>query len=225
MDTLSNVTFHGEEAASPSVGVTSVRLPEAVSMQTGVSVEYVPTADKQWYVLRTKFGREGLAADYLIEQGVYVYVARQRTKDRDKDGNLRNTIKCLTPNLLFAYLTPQEAQQYVKDTAALTYLTFYYNHFVVGIDYKNPPLTIPQHQMINFIRATSTQSEHIMVVDPERVRLLRDGAMVKVVDGDYAGVEGRVARVAGQQRIIVSLPNGLITIATAYIPTAFLREM
>ncbi len=224
MDTLSNVTFPGEEAISPSAGVMSDRLPEAISMQDGVSVEYVQSPNKQWYVLRTKFGREGQAADYMIAHGAYVYVARQRTKERDKDGNLRTTMKCLTPNLLFAYLSPEEAKEFVKDTAALSFLTFYYNHFTVGIDFKNPPLTIPQHQMINFIRATSTQSEHIMVVDPERVRLLRDGAMVRVVDGDYAGVEGRVARVAGQQRIIVSLPNGLITIATAYIPTAFIRE-
>ncbi len=224
MDTLSNVTFPGEEATSPSDGVITLRLPEATA-QNGASVEYVQSADKQWYVLRTKFGRENLAADYMIDHGSYVYVAQQRTKERDKEGNLHNTMKVLTPNLLFAYLTPAEAQDYVRNTAALTHLTYYYNHFVVGIDYKNPPLTIPQHQMINFIRATSTHSEHIRVVDPERVRLLRDGAMVRVVDGDYKGVEGRVARVAGQQRIIVSLPNGLITIATAYIPTAFLCEV
>lgn len=224
MDTLSNVTFPGEEAKSPSVGVTSVILPEATT-QKGVSVEYVPSPERQWYVLRTKFGRENLAADYMIEHGTYVYVAQQRTKERDKDGHLHNALRVLTPNILFAHLTQAEAQRYVKETPELHYLTYYYNHFMIGLDYKNPPLTIPQRQMINFIRATSSQSEHIRVVDPDRVRLLREGAMVRVVDGDYKGVEGRVARIAGQQRLIVSLPNGLVTIATAYIPTAFFKEI
>jgi len=38
----------------------------------------------------------------------------------------------------------------------------------------------------------------------------------------FTGVEGRVARVSGQQRVVISLTDvGLIS--TAYIPTAFLR--
>jgi transcription antitermination factor NusG len=43
-----------------------------------------------------------------------------------------------------------------------------------------------------------------------------------VIDGPFKGVEGRVARVAGQQRVVISLTDvGLVS--TAYIPTAFLR--
>jgi len=46
---------------------------------------------------------------------------------------------------------------------------------------------------------------------------------VKVIDGVFQGVEGRVARVAGQQRVIVNLSQvGLIS--TAYIPTAFIEK-
>ena len=48
------------------------------------------------------------------------------------------------------------------------------------------------------------------------------GETVEVIDGMFKGVEGRVARVSGQQRVVLSLSNvGLIS--TAYIPTAFLR--
>ena len=45
-----------------------------------------------------------------------------------------------------------------------------------------------------------------------------------VTDGLFKGVEGKVARVAGQQRVIVSLSKiGLIS--TAYIPTAFIEKI
>jgi transcription antitermination factor NusG len=45
-----------------------------------------------------------------------------------------------------------------------------------------------------------------------------------VIEGAFAGVEGRVARVMGQQRVVVSLTKiGLVS--TAYIPTAFLQKV
>ena len=52
----------------------------------------------------------------------------------------------------------------------------------------------------------------------------KSGDIVKVIDGLFRGVEGRVARVAGQQRVVLSLSNiGLV--ATAYIPTAFIERI
>ena len=223
MDTLSNVTFPGVEATTPRAGAAASILPEAMSTQKGVSVEYVPSPDKQWYVLRTSYAREDVAADYMISHGTYVYVAKRRTRQRDKDGRLHKVLQVLTPNLIFAYLSPDEANRYVSDTPQLSFLSYYYNHFQQGLDYKNPPLVIPQSQMLNFIRATSTQNEHLLAVNAKECRYLHDGALVRVVDGEFKGVEGRLARISGQQRIVVSLPQGEITIATAYIPTAFLR--
>ena len=50
----------------------------------------------------------------------------------------------------------------------------------------------------------------------------KGGEIVKVIDSPFIGVECSVARVSGQQRVIVTLANiGLIS--TAYIPTAFLE--
>ena len=223
MDTLSNVTFPGVEATTPRAGAAASILPEATSTQKGVSVEYVPSPDKQWYVLRTSYAREDVAADYMISHGSYVYVAKRRTRQRDKDGRLHKVLQVLTPNLIFAYLSPDEAKRYVSDTPQLSFLSYYYNHFQQGLDYKNPPLVIPQSQMLNFIRATSTQNEHLLAVNAKECRYLRDGALVRVIDGEFKGVEGRLARISGQQRIVISLPQGEITIATAYIPTAFIR--
>ena len=41
--------------------------------------------------------------------------------------------------------------------------------------------------------------------------------MVVVTEGEFKGVHGRVARIAGQQRVIVELFDGCL-VATAYVP-------
>ena len=77
--------------------------------------------------------------------------------------------------------------------------------------------------MDNFILATISRNEHLLFVDPNKCHY-KSGDMVMVTDGLFKGVEGKVARVAGQQRVIVSLSKiGLIS--TAYIPTAFIEKI
>ena len=75
--------------------------------------------------------------------------------------------------------------------------------------------------MENFNIATCNKNEHLKFVDETQCHF-KGGEIVKVIDGPFTGVEGRVARVSGQQRVVISLSNiGLIS--TAYIPTAFLK--
>mgnify|MGYP002166759019 FL=1 len=50
------------------------------------------------------------------------------------------------------------------------------------------------------------------------------GQMVRVVDGAFKGVVGRVARWHGQQRVAVVVDE-LVTAVTAYVPSAFLDEI
>jgi transcription antitermination factor NusG len=50
------------------------------------------------------------------------------------------------------------------------------------------------------------------------------GDRVRVIGGQFVGVEGRVARVAGEQRVVVEL-QGVCLFATAYVPSAFLQKI
>lgn len=75
--------------------------------------------------------------------------------------------------------------------------------------------------MENFILATCNNNEHLMFVNENQCHY-KGGETVRVIDGIFKGVEGKVARVAGQQRIILSLSKvGLIS--TAYVPSAFIQ--
>ena len=219
MSTLSNVETGRGQAKPPGVRVAPETIPEAKSSQTGVSVRYVPTPDKSWYVFRASYGREDKASDYIVEDGTFVYIAKRYAR-KSVNGKQKKVLETLIPNLLFVYTTEDKAKEYVKNTPALSYLTYYYNHFELDDDQKNPPLTVSCKEMENFIIATCNKSEHLKFVDEEQCHF-KGGEIVKVNDGLFKGVEGRVARVSGQQRVIITLSQvGLVS--TAYIPTAFL---
>ncbi len=222
MCTLSNVKIHGCEAQSPRVGLIPDAIPDAVSSQTGVTVRYVPTPAKDWYVFRVSYGREDKASDLLVEDGTYTYVAKRVTVKMIGDKRKR-IVESLIPNMLFAYTTEEKADLYVKGTPALSFLSYYYNHFKQDEEKKNPPLTIPRPEMENFIQATKSGNEHIMLVEPSQCHY-KSGDLVKVIDGAFKDVVGRVARVSGQQRVVLALSE-IGMIATAYIPTAFIERI
>ena len=70
--------------------------------------------------------------------------------------------------------------------------------------------------MDNFIKLTSVKNPHIIPVTSENIQY-KLGDHVIVTEGDFEGIQGRVARIAGQQRVIVELFSGCL-VATAYIP-------
>ena len=222
MCTLSNVTTRRGESNPPSTRLTPDAFPEAKSSQTGVSVRYVPAPDKCWYVFRASYGREDKASDYLVEDGTYTYIAKKMV-EKYVEGKRKRYLQTLIPNLLFAYTTAEKAEEYVNHTPAISYLSYYYNHFKLDDNGKNPPLTVSGEEMNRCIHAACNMNKHLLFVQPSQCHF-KGGEQVRVIDGPFTGVEGRVARVAGQQRVVLSL-SGIGLISTAYIPTAFLRRI
>ena len=220
MSTLSNVEAGRGQAKPPGVRVALETILEAKSSQTGVSVRYVPTLDKSWYVFRTSYGREDRASDYIVEDGTFVYIAKRYVR-KSVNGKQKKVLEPLIPNLLFVYTTKEQADTYVKHTPFLSFLSFYLDHFKYDERHNNTPLTVTRKEMENFILATCNNSEHLKFVEEEQCHF-KGGATVRIIDGMFKGVEGRVARVSGQQRVVVSISNvGLAS--TAYIPTAFIQ--
>ena len=50
------------------------------------------------------------------------------------------------------------------------------------------------------------------------------GDYVRIIDGPFKGIEGRVTKITGQKRVIVELP-GLCSVATAYVPKGFIISL
>ncbi len=187
------------------------------------SYSYNP--QKQWFVLRATYNRQKMAYDYIVNRkacgDVEVYLPLHHVL-RFVHGKRKRVLEPYLPQFLFVYATADRVKELVEKTPDLPFLTYYYNHFKQDEQGKNPPLIVPCQAMMNFIRITSLDNEHVKIVSAEQCHY-KNGDIVRVVEGDFAGVEGKVARVAGQQRVVVEI-EGVCLITTAYIPSAFLER-
>jgi transcription antitermination factor NusG len=189
-----------------------------------VSVKYIPAENKAWYVLRIKYGQAQVVADAIIEDGTYVYLAKVWKDIRNKETGKKQRKLLPFMNLLFAYVTAEEAEKYVKDSAVSKYTTYYYNHFVTDEYGYNPPLTVSSRDIEPFVRATVLLDEHVMEVDLSTCHFMSD-ELVRVTDGPFEGIIGRVARIARQKRVVIYIKGLQSGLTTAYIPPYFLEKV
>ena len=138
-------------------------------------------------------------------------------------GKRKNVTVSRLPNIFFAYGTEEQLQEYVYDNVNLPFLRFYYRHYHEGSKIKKTPLIVPDNQMESrkLICAAYADNTFVSLV---KVPKFEKGQLVKVIDGVFKGVIGRVARWQGQQRVGVVVDD-LVTMATAYIPSAFLEKI
>ena len=220
MNALDNASIKDQDC----LGFASFAFPEAKSSKTGVSVRYVPCKDREWYVFRIKYGQTQAVADAIIEDGTYVYLAKVWKDIRNKETGKKQRKLFPFMNLLFAYVTEQEAAKYVINSELSKYTTFYYNHFVTNKTGYNPPLTISSRDMEPFVKATSLLDEHVMEIDLKTCRFVSND-LVRVTSGPFEGIVGRVARIARQKRVVIHLKGLQTGITTAYIPPHFLEKV
>ena len=223
----------------PCVGLTSSALPEAQSSaraessQTGVSTRNVPSAKElptikrakstpHWYALRTTYGRENKAYDYLVSKNVKAFLPTIRTV-KIVDGQRIAVVESRLPNIFFAYGTEDEFKSFVYDNVNLPYLRFYYRHFHEGTRIMKRPLIVPDSQIESLQIICSSQAEDL-IFELSEIKQFKTGQKVRVVDGIFKGVEGRVARYHGQQRVAIVI-DGLLTIASAYVPSSFIEKI
>lgn len=220
----------------PCVGLASSALPEtqssvsAESSTTGVSTQNTlfattprrskPKTATHWYALRTTYSREQKAYDYLVAKGVTAYLPTIQV-EKTVNGKRKVVTESRLPNIFFAHGTEEEIKEYVYDNFNLPFLRFYYRHQHEGNRITKQPLIVPDRQIESLRIICESEADDIIVV-PEEVQKFKTGQMVRITEGKFKGVIGQVARYQGQQRVAVII-DGVLTMATAYLPTAFLE--
>ena len=212
----------------PSVGLTSRTPSISDDVRYGVSVENVPAGNKRWFVLRVSYGRIDKAKTFVKAKGMECYVPLQY-KEIKKQGKKRIITEPLLPSFLFVHATAEQVETLLHDNKVVAndsrpLLSYYFDHTIHRQDNpdRNPPLTIRDEAMNNFIRLTSIKNPHIIPVTSNNIQF-KLGDNVVVTEGEFKGIHGRVARIAGQQRVVVELFDGCL-VATAYVPREAMRK-
>ena len=192
-----------------------------------MSVENVPNANRQWFVLRVSYGRIVKAKAFVEAKGLECHVP-MRYKEIKKQGKKRIITEPLLPSFLFVHATAEQVKTLLNEInvsfdESRTLLSYYFDHTVHLQENpeRNPPLIIPDEAMDNFIRLTSIKNPHIIPVTTEIIQY-KLGDMVIVTEGEFKDIHGRVARIAGQQRVVVELFEECF-VATAYIPKTAMK--
>lgn len=209
-------------SSCPSAGLTSRTPSTSDDIRNGVSVENVPNGNKQWFVLRVSYGRIDKAKIFVEAKGMECYVPL-RYKEVRKQGKKRIIPIPLLPSLIFIHASAEQVEALLHDNKVVanesrSLLSYYFDHTIHLQDNpnRNPPLIIRDEAMNNFIRLTSIKNPHIIPVTSNSIQF-KLGDNVVVTEGEFKGVHGKVARIAGQQRVIVELFDGCL-VATAYVP-------
>ena len=84
------------------------------------------------------------------------------------------------------------------------------------------PLIVPDYQMESLKIICAADADNT-IVSLDEVPTFEKGQLVRVIDGAFKGVIGRVARWQGQQRVGVVVSD-LVTVVTAYVPSAFIQK-
>ena len=212
----------------PSAGLTSHTPSISDDVRNGVSVENVPAGNMRWFVLRVSYGRIDKAKTFVEAKGLECYVPLQYKEVR-KQGKKRILTTPLLPSLIFVHAAAEQVEALLHDNKVMAnesraLLSYYFNHTIHRQDNpdRNPPLTIQDEAMNNFIRLTSVKNPHIIPVTSNNIQF-KLGDNVVVTEGEFKGVHGRVARIAGQQRVVVELFDACI-VATAYVPKEALEK-
>lgn len=206
---------------------------QSENSDTGVSTHFVPLPKEilvsrravrqpHWYALRVTYGREKKAYDYMVEKHVEAFYPTIKTV-KEVNGKQQTIEESRFPNMFFARGTEEEIKSFVYDNMNLPYLRFYYRHIRKDNTIVNEPIIVPDYQMEGLKIICASGAQDVLIV-PDTVQKFQKGQSVRVTDGAFVGLEGKVARYHGQQRVAIII-DGLLTIASVYVLSAFLEKI
>ena len=163
---LLNADKIGGGDVPPCIGVKSGALPEvqkpllAENSDTGVSTSNASSTSKHWYAMRTTYGREQKAYDFIVSNGGTAFLP---TLFQEK---IINGVKKIVevsriPNVFFVYGTEDEVKEYAYDNAHLPFLRFYYKQHYEGVKIIKEPLIVPERQILSLMILCSAEANDI----------------------------------------------------------------
>ena len=161
-----------------------------------------------WYVLRVSYSREMKIKALLDKMGVQTFVPMMWRK-RTIEGRTEKKLVPAVNNLCFVKWSKLSIDNFIKGYGENSPVHYYWDR-TCGC-----PLTVPDKAMTDFMKVSSSMDEDLIYLTDISEKL-REGQLVKVRSGSFAGVEGRIVRIRKSRRILVELP-GMLAVASTYV--------
>ena len=174
-------------------------------------------SQKTWFVLRATYSRELKVQAALRERGVRTFVPMMwkpssspahTSSSPARPGIQRQLVPAIS-SLVFVHWTREALDAYIRSFGDSRPINYYWDRTT------DSPLTVPEKAMEDFIAVASTLDEDIIFLT-EISDKLREGQRVKVKQGPFKGVEGKIVRIRKSRRVLVELP-GMLAVASTYV--------
>ena len=167
----------------------------------GAPIQNIADRDEpQWFVV-IAYKQEEKAEQILSgEAGLEYYIAKHYVIRMVKGKKQRQLVPYIS-NLLFIHAS---WTQIVSLKRVYPFIKFATWNKSTGQEY----LIVPDQQMRDFIRVTQTNAEQLRYYAPDELNLEK-GTQVRVVGGEFDGVEGTFIKVKGKRgkQLVVLLPR------------------
>ena len=170
--------------------------------------------DVNWFVVRVTYGREVRLKKALDADGVENFVAFVY-KEIKKNGEIKRVLVPAIRNLIFIHTNRKELHTLKEKYEAVTPIRYIMDRET------HAPVTIPNNQMENFMNVAKNYKLDIIYLSDVDAKL-RLGKIVEIINGDFAGVKGRVVRVKRHNRVMVEI-DSVAAVTTSHIKPEELR--
>lgn len=177
-----------------------------------------------WYPMRVTYSREMAAKQFLDLIGVDCFIPMKYVPIKGKHPRHRELKPAIT-SLIFIRASQQDIT-FLKMTRRELSSIRYIMKPVLDDDnnvIRKDIMTVPDKEMDNFIRVASINDDRVFYM--ENLNFAgKPGQRVRVVEGDFAGVEGTIKRIKKNKHVVVQIEN-VAAVAIAFLPAAFLLPL
>ena len=154
----------------------------------------------QWYPMGITYHRELTIKEHLDSLGIQNFLPMRHELVETKDGKKLMFVPAIH-NLIFVYSTQKK----------LTELKMTKKEFE------------PMRYIMKFIRVASAEENSVQYLDYDNY-LRKVGKQVRIMEGNFAGVEGVIKRIKKNKYVVVQI-EGVAAVAITYIPAHYLTEI
>ncbi len=193
------------ELSPDNEGIESMPMHEQSSTETSNTTN--------WYALKVFYNRVAKIETLLKGRDIESYIPMKSVEQVVAGHKVRRRKPAIS-SLMFMRCSEAEASDLQK--TLMGEVMVYRNRG------ERQPTAIPDNEMQMFIRVTSID-ELGMEYLGESGEEWTTGDRVRVTGGIFQGAEGYIKRIKGNHRLVVAI-EGIIAVATSYIPTCFLEK-
>lgn len=161
----------------------------------------------EWYAMRASYSQELKAKDILTSLNVESFVPMQLKLIMVKGKKIQRLVPIIH-NLIFIRASSEQISDVKEKISFLRYI----------MDSQHNKIVVPEYQMQEFIKVSSTQDESLQYFSINEIDLEK-GTRVRVHGGLFDGVEGVFLKVEGRRdkHLVVAI-DGLIAASVRVKP-------